>query len=96
MFVLDEMSSAILVEGILFYNRERRDMDQVGYYEYSPRFSYEISAFRSVLQLPTLRSCSLKKTLGILKKVIKIMYASGYSCEDIFEKWNGFKVLKLI
>jgi hypothetical protein len=24
------------------------------------------------------------------------MYASGYSCEDIFEKWNGFKVLKLI
>jgi hypothetical protein len=87
MFVLDEMSSAILVEGILFFNRERRDMDQVGYYEYSPRFSYEISAFRSVLQLPTLRSCSsLKKTFGILKKVFKIMYASGYSCQDIFEK----------
>ncbi len=62
MFVLDEMSSAILVEGILFYKRERRDMDQVGYYEYSPRFSYEVTAFRSVLQLPTFQSySSLKK-----------------------------------
>jgi hypothetical protein len=87
------MSSAILVEGILFYNRERRDMDQVGYYEYSPRFSYEISAFRSELQLPTLRSCSsLKKTFGILKKVIKIMYASGYSCDDIFDQMKRVKI----